>query len=229
MTRLNVVVEGQTEETFIREILSPHLWRYGIHCNARIVELKRRKDGRKRVGGLSTYGKLKSDIARWMREDNNPETYFSTMIDLYAIPDDFPGYEAASGIDSGIEQARTMEKAFREDIDHPRGQFIPYIQVYEFETLLFTDLMTNYTAFPAAFPGNEKCLSMLGESIEDFETPEEINHDNPPSQRLASKLPDYDKIVDGPHLVERIGLKEIREKCSHFARWMQRLENVSES
>ena len=226
MIRLNLVVEGQTEETFARELLRPHLWDYGINCNARIVELTRRRDGKKGRGGLATYGKLKSDLARWMSEDNDRKAYFSTMIDLYAIPENFP---AAFEAESGIEQATAMQQALYEDIDHPRGQFIPYIQVYEFEALLFTDLMADFTAFPAEFPGYQQELSTLRERIQDFETPEQIDHDDPPSQRLASGLPNYDKIVDGPNIAERIGLEEIREKCSHFSRGVERLEDLSES
>ena len=33
MIRLNIVVEGQTEEAFVNEILQEHLQRLGIYCN----------------------------------------------------------------------------------------------------------------------------------------------------------------------------------------------------
>jgi hypothetical protein len=61
-----------------------------------------------------------------------------------------------------------------------------------------------------------------------FKSPENID-DNPsstPSKRLYKIFPDYEKVADGPIIVERIGLKKIREECAHFDRWVTRLEKL---
>lgn len=91
---LNVVVEGQTEERFVKHLLAPYLSERGVYAVARVVKTgrKRRHDVR---GGLLTYVHLKNDLGRWMREQPGYGACFSPMIDLYGLPDDFPGGSAA--------------------------------------------------------------------------------------------------------------------------------------
>ncbi|MEA1960215.1 MAG: hypothetical protein U9N81_02805 [Bacillota bacterium] len=43
---------------------------------------------------MLSYEKAKKDLLTWIKTDNRPECRFTTMFDLYALPDDFPGYEA---------------------------------------------------------------------------------------------------------------------------------------
>jgi len=33
MKHVHILVEGQTEETFVSEVLAPHLWSINIHVN----------------------------------------------------------------------------------------------------------------------------------------------------------------------------------------------------
>lgn len=55
MRRAHVLVEGQTEETFIRDVLGPHLVGLGIYLTPVLVATKRVKSGLKFKGGLSHY------------------------------------------------------------------------------------------------------------------------------------------------------------------------------
>jgi len=96
--RVNIIVEGQTEETFVNRILREELGPCGISISARSVETKRKKSRFDRSteirrGGLSKYAKAKKDIQRWLREDRS--AYLTTMFDLYALPSDFPKREEA--------------------------------------------------------------------------------------------------------------------------------------
>jgi len=43
MVRLNIIVEGQTEETFINKILRPHLGDFNVFVTARRVETGRNR------------------------------------------------------------------------------------------------------------------------------------------------------------------------------------------
>lgn len=43
MIRLNIVVEGATEETFVRDVLAPYWGAKGIFATARSVETNRKK------------------------------------------------------------------------------------------------------------------------------------------------------------------------------------------
>ncbi|MEA1048300.1 hypothetical protein U5801_00485 [Lamprobacter modestohalophilus] len=53
MTRLIVVVEGQTEEAFVNSVLKPHLDPLGVYTSATIVgkRLAQRRGTRVRGGG----------------------------------------------------------------------------------------------------------------------------------------------------------------------------------
>jgi len=86
--RVNIIVEGQTEETFVNKILAKELGLSGISISARSVETKRKKSRFDRSteikrGGLSKYDKAKKDIQRWRKEDRS--AYLTTMFDLYAL------------------------------------------------------------------------------------------------------------------------------------------------
>ena len=89
MVRLNIIVEGHTEETFVRDMLVPHLGMHGVFVSGvRRVETGRKK-GKIFRGGVTNYSKAKKDIQIWMKQEK--DAWFSTMFDLYALPEDFPG------------------------------------------------------------------------------------------------------------------------------------------
>lgn len=95
MTRINIIVEGETEKIFINQTLTPYLSLKGIFPSARSVETGRQGSKIFR-GGLSSYLKAKNDIIRWHKQD--PKSYITTMFDYYALPNDFPGFEEAKEI-----------------------------------------------------------------------------------------------------------------------------------
>ena len=60
MARLLVHVEGETEETFVNEILAPHLRRYGFtRVSARLLGNARQRDRR---GGIRGWDSVRGDI-----------------------------------------------------------------------------------------------------------------------------------------------------------------------
>jgi hypothetical protein len=135
--RLHLVVEGQTEETFVRDVLAMHLGHFGISADVRLVEFGR-SHGRISRGGVSRYTPIRRDLQHWMREDKSTDVRFSTMLDFYALPQDFPGRDTWSKQTDPLQRVRLVEEAFSGDIgDH---RFIPHIQLHEFEALLFADV-----------------------------------------------------------------------------------------
>ena len=105
---------------------------------------------------------------------------------------------------------------------------IPYIQVHEFEALLFSDT----TAFPAIITTlSLELLAELTDIRQQFPTPEHIN-DNPntsPSHRITDIIPRYNKVVAGPLIAQEIGLPTIRQQCPRFNAWLTSLENLPQS
>jgi hypothetical protein len=118
--RANIIAEGQTEETFIRELLSPHLSERGVYVAVRRVETSRAA-GRIRRGGMTRYTKAKRDIQRWLKEDS--QAHLTTMFDLYGLPADFPGLGRARKVSDAYEKVSLIEEALAADIGHRR--FIP--------------------------------------------------------------------------------------------------------
>ena len=220
--RLNFIVEGQTEETFVKGTLSPHLADRSIYVNVRCV-MTSRKGGLKYSGGIANYAQAKRDIARWMKEDRNPDARFTTMFDLYALPVDFPGFQDAR-TNQPYQRVQTLEYALGMDIADPR--FVPYIQLHEFEALLLSDP----SMLDSQFPGYEDEIRNLVKMACGFDSPELIDDgsDTAPSKRIITEIPEYAgrKASAGPIVAGKIGLPTLRSKCDHFGDWLDKLEHL---
>lgn len=100
-------------------------------------------------------------------------------------------------------------------------RFIPYVMMYEFEALLFSDCKV--FAESIGMPDIAATLSVIRNS---FPSPEEIN-DSPqtaPSKRVESVVPGYQKPLFGNVVAHAIGLDVIRAECANFSDWLLRLE-----
>ena len=118
-----------------------------------------------------------------------------------------------------------IENAIKKDIGF--NKFIPYVQLHEYETLLFTrpDIMEEWLSVynPGVPVGkfNEIVQSCGG-------NPELINEypTTAPSKRIISLCPVYDKVDDGILILKEIGLDSMRAGCAHFNDWITVLENL---
>lgn len=221
--RLHFVVEGQTEETFVRDLLSPELASQRIFCDAHRVTTGRRGTKVYR-GGLLSFHHLRKDLELWMMQDAGADSWFTTMVDLYHLPHDFPGIAESRQIADPIEKVEFLEGRFSSDLNHRR--FIPYIQLHEFEALLFSDPQCFSVAFPNI--GSELVADLQG-IRRAFESPEHIDEgDNTsPSKQICRLLPAYVKPVSGPLIARRIGLPKLRAECRHYDGWLRRIEEAS--
>ncbi len=226
MIRLYMVVEGQTEETFVNMVLVNHLGQFNIVADARCVETSRRR-GRIYRGGVIDYRRVKKDLSLWMKEDQNKDSYFTTMFDVYALPNDFPGFADAQKQSDPYTRVVTLEKAFADDVEHRR--FIPYLQLHEFEALLLCDPST----FEARFDEHADKIQSLVAECSQFTSPELIDDgkNSAPSKRIIRKIPEYEgaKVSAGPLIAQKIGLPAMQQQCPHFNEWMTKLENLEKS
>ena len=117
MIRLHVIAEGQTEVRFVKDLLNPHLAAFNVFADARSVMTSR--DGSRFFrGGLKHYAKPRKDITLWIRqEQKQPDAWFTTMFDLYALPSDFPEYHEAKQEPTPYARVARLEKAFGLDMD----------------------------------------------------------------------------------------------------------------
>ncbi len=217
MVKVLILVEGSTEERFVKEILSVHINPDEFSLIPTIITTKRVLSGPDCKGGYATYQKIKQQLRRLLNDKS--AVAVTTMIDYYALPNDFPEVQNLNESDC-IKRVNVIEKRFSEDINNPK--FIPYLQLHEFEAILFSDPMKIINGFP----GKESVLEQLLNQLAGFSSPEHINLDNPPSKRILSALPDYDKVISGTSIALEIGLEKIRKECSHFNEWIEKLESL---
>ena len=223
--RLHFIVEGQTEETFVNQVLKPYLGDRYVWADARCV-LTSRRGGVKYRGGFRNYAQPRRDILSWLREDQNADARFTTAFDLYRLPPDFPGYGEAQVAADPYAKVRMLEAALRDDIGNWR--FIPYLQLHEFETLLLSEpdqLAAHFTDGQARI---QNLVAMAGQVA----NPELINDgpDTAPSKRIIAEIPEYAgmKPSAGPIVAEKIGLANLRLRCRHFGEWIDQLEGLAQ-
>ncbi len=217
MKFIHVLVEGQTEETFVGGVLAEYLGSKGIYPTAKLAVTKWVKKGGHFKGGISAYSKVKYDIQQLLRDKN--AALVTTMLDYYNLPGDFPGYhDRPAG--SCFRRVESLERAFSVDIANPR--FLPYLALHEFEAMMFADP----DAIARQLAGS-KILDKLRKIGGAYASPEEIDEDNPPSKRLIQLYPPYEKTFHGPLVTEEIGIERIRQACAHFDQWLQQLEALA--
>jgi len=214
-----IICEGQTEQTFIREVLSPEIMHKGIFLYPILIG----KPGYQ--GGNIKFDRAKVDIKGFLKQ--RLDTYVSTMFDYFRLEPNWPGNEKTHGKLTATKKAKEIETATLAEIEklctehNVKKRFIPYIEMHEFEALLFSN--TSILADKISVTKN-KIDNILDECGE----PEEINDgsDTSPSKRIIKLNDSYRKIAMGKTISEAIGIQNIRGKCPHFDGWLIKLEQL---
>ncbi|MDE5562474.1 MAG: DUF4276 family protein [Clostridiales bacterium] len=210
---LYIYCEGQTEESFVKSLLAPHFLNYNIYT---IPIICRTKEGPNSIhkGGIVDYTKAVKEIRRLCYQ--HQQEYVTSFIDYYGLHN-LPPITATNNKYSLIA---SIEQQFMTDVSN--NNFIPYISLHEFESLLFSD--------PNAFSYlSTTAVSMLKKILEDFDNnPEMINNSvtTAPSKRIQNLIANYGKVTDGNMIANSITLNVIRQKCIHFNNWLSILEKI---
>ena len=220
MTRLYVICEGQTEAAFVQDLLTPHFRLIGLHVTPTLIGTAGQK------GGDVSYARLLASLKPLLLGGHKP--YCTTFIDFYGLRAQFPGKSDAATQSTISDKANTIYGKLRCELEteidaYPLKRFIPYVQMYEFEGLLFSHPLRL---------ANGIYESQLGRSLTEirsrFDTPEHIN-DHPqtaPSKRIRDLFPEYDKESMGTLAALAIGLDTIRQACPLFDAWLRQLEKL---
>lgn len=230
MIHLNILVEGSTELRFVKAVLAPHLAQGEIFAYPiAVLTSKDKRASRESRGGVTSYRQVKADLLRLMGRDHAKRSArFTTMIDLYRLPNDFPGTQTAKAISDPWRRVSHLEGEFGRDIDCSR--FLPYIQLHEFEALL----LSAPDKFRMYYSGQEyqKPISSLKTLVPENASPEEIDdgETTAPSKRIIAQMPAYedDKAHAGPLIAQSIGLPLLRRRCPHFDEWLAKLESLGQ-
>ncbi len=223
MTNLVFVGEGQTEESFARDVLAIDLLDREVFVYPRLIRTS--AHGR---GGALRWNRVRLFLRNTLRE--RADTYVTTFFDLYHLDREFPGWQQTQAILNPLDRATEIERHFHAAVVAEAGcredRFIPHIQPYEFEALLFS----NVDVFGHVQSHWEAHVESLRSARLAVESPEYINDGQTthPSARLRSSLrhPTYQKVLHGVAIIKRIGIAQVREECSHFRTWLTRIEGL---
>lgn len=220
MIRVVVICEGQTEETFIRDVIAPILAPQQIFLTARLISTSKTSKG-----GALSYERVKRFVLNTLKEQDN--LFVTTFFDLYALDNAFPGYVESKQQTDVYKKVAVLEQAFKNDVASGNFSFanrlLPYIQPYEFEGLLFSDI-EKLTHIESSW---SQVTSRLQAVRTNAETPEHINdgYETKPSAQLEKHLcnPSFRKTLHGTLAIEAIGIDTLLAECRHFSRWYNEL------
>ena len=204
MIRLAIVVEGETEEEFVKRVLAPYLWDRGV--SPQPIKPARQ-------GGDIRVERLVPEMAR-LRSNFDCVT---TLVDFYG----FRGRRAGETVEQ-LESRINEELDSRLPHDRDPSRVFAYVQRHEFEGLLFSEVDA-FRVLPDATP---QSLRALRDIRAQFPTPEDIDDgpESAPSKRIEATFPRYRKKTFGPLVAEDTGLEKIRAECPRFDGWVTRLE-----
>lgn len=209
MIRLGIAVEGKTEVEFVNSVLVQHFIELDITAFALPVG---RQISHKSVGGNISIPRLSHQMSLlyWSSE------YVTSFVDFYGF--------VRKGTMSVDQLEKQLKKEVRKRVRHnwDSRKVIPYVQMHEFESLLFSDV-SKFNSI-RKFKGYD--TTPLQNIRDSFKTPEDINDSKmtAPSSRLKLLLDGFDKNVDGPEVAKLIGIAKMREECPRFNEWLEQLE-----
>ncbi len=218
MKRIIVIGEGQTEQSFCNDVLKPYFSSIAIYIENPVIK--------KNKGGIVNWQALKHQIETHLLQD--PTAFVTMLIDYYGLHShhQYPDWEEVEKIVDKNSRMKKLEDAMQLNIEVGlQKRFIPYIQLHEFEALLFSEI----EVFDRSFEEYEFIsYDYLVETISKNSNPEMINNGNEtaPSKRLEKIIKGYDKVAFGSLLAHDIGLEKIRSKCPRFNNWITRLESI---
>ncbi|MEO5346215.1 MAG: DUF4276 family protein [Magnetococcus sp. YQC-9] len=223
MIRVHVICEGQTEEMFVQKLLAPWFTQREIFLTARLLG----KSGHK--GGKVCRERLFKDARLLLLEDSS--SYCTTLIDYYGMKSDVPGKIEADQLPTPAAKAACLIAAISASLQEELGErqatamrrFIPYVQLHEFEALLFSD--------PKGLTKGIYQDHLVDDFItirKGFDTPENINNSihTAPGKRIEALFPLYEKPNDSISAALEIGLEAMRRECALFRGWMDRLAGL---
>jgi len=221
MIRVHVICEGQTEEMFVNELLVPIFLAKGLLLVPALIG----RPGHK--GGNFKFDRLQTDVKNRLLGERT--AYCTTFFDYYGLPQSFPGKNIHNSQVDIVAKATSVQEAMTTELtrligDDAMRRFIPFVQMYEFEALLFSD--------PIAFArgvSNEHLSQDLTDIAEQFDSPEHIN-DSPqtaPSKRIEGLIKGYEKPLMGTIAALEVGLDSMRQNCELFDNWLRQLESLT--
>lgn len=221
MKKIFVVTEGQSETNFVNRVMVPYFADRCILIPNTVITKMDSKHGKAYKGGVANYDQIRNTLLKTLAgASKNKGSYVTTMFDFYRLPTDVPGAVAAGKVADPYEKVTLIEKEIKTAERYDGKFFFPYIELHEFEAMLFSDISKLEEAY------FEYDLTTLKKCIEIQSNPELINDgaETAPSKRIMNCINCFDKANVGVDVLEKIGIENIASKCPHFSEWMEQIE-----
>jgi hypothetical protein len=214
-----VLVEGPTEQIFIRSLLVDHLASQGIYLRPIVIS----KPGQK--GGDVRFARVQNDIRLHLKQ--RQDTYLTLFVDYYGIRNDWPGLAEAKRQTTPRGRASVLNEKTKEEVvrqfeaQRADQRFLPYVSMHEFEALLFSEPRILAGQLGVAPAEVDRILTECGEPEAIDDSPEKA-----PSKRLAKLSDRFKKAATGIAIAEAIGLPTMRAQCPLFDEWLGVIEGL---
>lgn len=221
MKNIYVVCEGKSEVLFVKDVLNL----YFGNQDTVLIPVPLGSDNGKKGGGNVKPERILTDVHRHL---SKPHYYCTTFFDFYGLPSDFPGKSESKKAGTVVGKSQiicdAIQDSFHKHIGDKINRFIPYVQMYEFEGLLFSDVQK----FAEKMALTPKITDELQKIRDSFDTPEHINDSQhtAPSKRILKLIKGYQKPVNGLTIAKAIGLSTMRRECPIFNQWLTDLEQL---
>ncbi|MDY0190891.1 MAG: DUF4276 family protein [Desulfuromonas sp.] len=224
MSRVLLLVEGQTERSIIDQVINPYMAIQGIYLYPRIVGKPGHKGGNK-------FSTVEKEIIALIRQE--PSSVITMLFDYYGLTPDWPGLEECANkpleeIPDIIGNAITHSIAKKLGSTLNPQKFIPYVQLHEIESLLFSGPKEMAEVFQ-----NDGLEEEFNAIVEECGGCENINNSpqTAPSKRIQALYPSYKKgnsvNAHAHRILKKIGVDHIRNCCPKFNLWLMKLENTN--
>jgi len=207
MIRVAISVEGQTEMEFCKKVLTPFFRSHNIEMIPIVVSTSRDRCGTKYKGGCINMDRIRSEVTRLL----NSFDFVTTFYDFYGFND-----RPTNDIDE-------LEKKIFELFNDSR--LIPYVQKYEFETLLFSK-----PEYYEDYFGNSRVTNKMKQIVQEFQEDIEKINDSPqtaPSKRMEKLFEEvgesYDKVFHGEGIAGDMGMTVLMSRATRFKNWIDKI------
>lgn len=213
MNRLCIICEGHTEAEFVKQCMEPHLRSFKLSVFPSLLKTRPGQQG----GDNVTVERL----AKHISHEYQCSDYITTLVDYY-------GFKKADGRSKQQLEADIAAEIQGHITVSDARRIIPYVQMYEFEALLFSDIERFEFVLDCWNTNTRQALLSIKA---EFTTPEDNNNSRltAPSKRIEQIFDngEYSKREHGPVIAGEIGLHKIRQECPQFSAWVDTLEKLT--
>lgn len=220
LVNIAISVEGQTEESFVKQILVPYFVQKNIFVEPIIVKTKKLASHSFK-GGTIPFEKAMKEITNLLTRKYDLVT---TFYDYYGLHKEFI---PKNNLTDSYKIVELIEGKMASHVNNKK--FIPYIQLHEFESFLF--IAPDVTINNLMDCKKTTVEQTINKALQQANNNPELVNNSPetaPSKRILKVYSSYQKIIDGTNICRELGVQKICERCPHFNSWISSIITLSE-